>query len=146
MVIRYNDILSVIRALGDEEGIGVTVKESAKGGLIAGVCCAIGGILGGPPGLAVGGAVGGCAAAYAASGRFKPVSQVVEELPEERRQELVEAVRRIVAGFDAADAAELLALVQGNALLKAKIAQEMVTFLGSHLNVPIIQQQPAVGQ
>ncbi len=146
MVIRYNDILTVVSTLGDEEGIGVTVTQSAKGGLIAGVCCTLGGVLGGPPGLAVGGALGGCVAAYVSRGKFKPVSEVMAELPEEKKRQLAEAVRRIVAGFDAADAVELLALVQGNALLKAKIAQEMVTFLGSQLDVPVIHpQQAAIG-
>ena len=37
----------------------MTVKESAKGGLLAGGACALGGFLFGPPGLAIGGTLGG---------------------------------------------------------------------------------------
>ena len=144
MVIRYNDILTVIRTVGEEEGIGVTITESAKGGLIAGASCFVGGVVGGPAGLAVGGALGGAAAAFMARDKFKPVSEVLAELPEERREALAEAVRRILGTVDAGDAVELVALVQGNALLKAKIAQEMVTFLAAQVNVPVVQGQQAI--
>ena len=60
MVIKYEDILKIITTLGDDENLRITVKQSAKGGLIAGVSCAVGGLIAGPPGLAVGGAAGGC--------------------------------------------------------------------------------------
>ena len=54
----------------------VTVKESLKGGAIAGICTMAGGVVGGPAGLAVGGAMGGCLAAYLAQDKFLPVSTV----------------------------------------------------------------------
>jgi len=101
-------------------------------------------VLAGPPGLAVGGALGGCAAAWLAQGRFVPVSQAVADLPEERRRELAAAVRGVLDGAEARDAAELLALVQGNTLLKARIAQELCTFFVSRMNVAI--NQPAAAQ
>ena len=55
MVVQYNDILKIVTTLGDDENLQITVKQSAKGGLIAGISCALGGLIGGPPGLAVGG-------------------------------------------------------------------------------------------
>ena len=54
----------------------MTVKESVKGGAIAGICTMAGGVVGGPAGLAVGGAFGGCLAAYLAQDKFLPVSAV----------------------------------------------------------------------
>ena len=52
----------------------MTVKGSAKGGLIAGATSAVGGLILGPLGLAVGGTLGGLLA-YATAEPYKPVSQ-----------------------------------------------------------------------
>ena len=94
MVIRYQDILTIVTTLGDEENLQVAVKESAKGGLIAGGACAIGGLLLGPPGLALGGAVGGCVAAYMSSNKFKPVSSVIlYDMKPEVQQRLILTVQ-----------------------------------------------------
>ena len=55
MVIRTDEILSILSKLSDESGLKVTVQESVKGGVVAGTACTIGGVLLGPPGLAIGG-------------------------------------------------------------------------------------------
>ena len=57
MVIRTDEILSILSKLSDESGLKVTVQESVKGGVVAGTACTIGGVLLGPPGLAIGGKV-----------------------------------------------------------------------------------------
>lgn len=135
MVIKYEDILKVITTLGDDENLRITVKQSAKGGLIAGISCAVGGLLAGPPGLAVGGAAGGCLAAYLAGNSFKPLSIVIlyDMKPVDQRA-LVDAVTKIIQNVDAMDVIELLALTQGSAVLKAKILGEVTSYCQQQLN------------
>ena len=76
MVIAHSDVVEVLSRLADEENIQAAVKETMKGGLIAGLTCAAGGLLLGPAGLAVGGAVGGGISYALAKDKFKPLSQV----------------------------------------------------------------------
>jgi len=97
----------------------------------------------GPPGLAAGGALGGCLAAYLAQGKLKSIQEVVAELPVEKRNALVSSVGNVLKDADAADAMELVALVQGNVLLKAKVAQEIVTWLGRNTNMRVQQRAAA---
>ena len=58
--------------------------------------------------------------------------------PEHQRQ-LVDSVKNIVREVDAADAVEMLALLNGNMLLKAKIAEEMTRFAAHQMNLQIGQ-------
>lgn len=141
MVIRYNDILTVLTTLCDDEGLKVTVKGSAKGGLIAGATSAVGGLVLGPLGLAIGGTVGGLIA-YATAEPYKPVSQVIMyDMQPLDQEKLVDAVRNIVEGVDIQDAVELMALVQGNPVLKAKIVAEMATFFKHQLDMRLDYHQ-----
>ena len=56
-----------------------------------------GGLVLGPIGLAIGGSVGGCLAAYLGQGKFKPLALVImEDIKEEQRVQMVNAVRGIV--------------------------------------------------
>ena len=139
MVVQYNDILKIITTLMDDENLQITVKQSAKGGLIAGISCTVGGLIAGPPGLAVGGAAGGCLAAYFAGNSFKPLSTVIlyEMKPVDQRA-LVNAVTKIIQNLDVMDAVELLALIQGSAALKAKIVGELTTYCQQQLNLQVL--------
>ncbi len=76
MVLDQAAMIELATTLSDEVGIRATAKETAKGGLIAGIACAMGGLVAGPPGLAVGGAVGGGIAYGLARDKFKPLSKV----------------------------------------------------------------------
>jgi len=139
MVIRYADVLDLMTVLAEDKKLQVTVTESAKGGLLAGGAATLGGLLLGPPGLAIGGAVGGCLAMYIANDKFRPVALVLtEDMTLAQQQKLVGAVTNIVSNLDAGDAMELIAIVQGNELLKARVMSEMCSFLRSNLSMHVI--------
>ena len=139
MVIKYEDILKVITTLGDDENLKITIKQSAKGGLIAGVSCAVGGLIAGPPGLAVGGAAGGCLAAYVAGNSFKPLSAVIlYDMKPIDQKGLVDAVQNIIQNVDVMDAMELIALIQGSNALKAKVLREITTYCTQQMNYQFV--------
>lgn len=54
MPINTVEVLSLVTQVCEDENLRVPIKESVKGGFIAGTTTAIGGLLGGPVGLAVG--------------------------------------------------------------------------------------------
>ena len=54
MPINSVEILSLVTQVCEEEKLQVSIKESLKGGLLAGTTTTIGGLLGGPIGLAIG--------------------------------------------------------------------------------------------
>lgn len=94
------------------------------------------GIILGPLGLAIGGAVGGSLAAWLAGDKFKPLLQVInEDMRPADRERMVLCLRNVLANVEAADALTLVAMVQGNQALKARLATEMVTFLGQQCNI-----------
>jgi uncharacterized Fe-S cluster-containing radical SAM superfamily enzyme len=56
-----------------------------------------------------------------------------------QQQQLVDSVKNIVRDVDAADGVEMIALLSGNMLLKAKIAEEMTRFAAHQMNLHIAQ-------
>lgn len=67
MPIDMEEVLNAASMVADQEHMRATVRHSAKGALICGTACFIGGLLAGPVGLAVGGTVGGITAYRATS-------------------------------------------------------------------------------
>ena len=136
MVLAYQDIMEVVRVLSEDRNMVVTVKESGKGALVTGGVAGLGGLLLGPIGLALGGAVGGAMAAVWAGDKFRPLHKVItEEMTQHQRDRMVECLRNVLTNIEATDALALVAAVQGNQALKARLATEMVTFLSQQCNI-----------
>jgi len=136
MVLSYNDIMELLRVLSDEKNLRVTVTESGKGALVAGGVAGIGGLVLGPVGLALGGTVGGCLAAYMGHGKFKPLAKVImEDIKDDQKLQLVNAVRGVMGNLDAGDAVTLIALVTSNDGLRNRVVTEMITFFSRQCNI-----------
>ena len=137
MVIKYEEILNVVATLGDDENLQVTVKRSIIGGLIAGVICTVGGLIAGPIGLVFGGTAGGFVASYFTGGSFKPMSTAIREMRPADQRKLVDSVTKIIENAEAMDAIELLALIQGSSVLKAKVVGEMTSYCQDRLSLNV---------
>ncbi|NXU88014.1 CS012 protein, partial [Xiphorhynchus elegans] len=85
----------------------------------------------------LGGAVGGLLGAWMSSGQFKPVPQILLELPPTEQQKLYNEAVDIIKHLDWTDAVQLTALVMGNAGLQQKLTAVLVSYLSKELRAQI---------
>ncbi|XP_074645197.1 protein C19orf12-like [Tubulanus polymorphus] len=138
MPVDVEDLLKLLGTLSDEANLRVNVKESVKGGLIAGLSTAIGGVLLGPPGLAIGGAFGGCTAAYMANGKFKPLSQILWEMEPDKKRELYDNARIIVNKLHYTDVVMLAALINADVLIKKELIDVVIKYVSGAMKMEIL--------
>ncbi|XP_006887890.1 PREDICTED: protein C19orf12 homolog [Elephantulus edwardii] len=90
------DIMQLLCSVSEERKMKAAFKQSGKGALVTGAVAFVGGLVGGPPGLALGGAVGGLLGAWMTSGQFKPIPQIIMELPPAEQQKLFNEASAII--------------------------------------------------
>ncbi|XP_073516032.1 protein C19orf12 homolog [Phyllobates terribilis] len=137
MPVNVDDILRLLCHLSTEQKMKAAVKHSARGAVAAGAGAFVGGLLGGPPGIAVGGALGGVLGAWMANGQFKPIPQILLELPPVQQQRLCEQIFTIIRNLDWTDATHLIMLVSGNATLQQQVAAALISFVTQELKAEI---------
>ncbi|XP_033012595.1 protein C19orf12 homolog [Lacerta agilis] len=137
MPINVNDVMQLLCRISEVRGMKAAIKHSGRGALLAGLGAFTGGLMGGPVGLALGGALGGLIAASMASGQFKPVPQIILELPPREQQQLYEDVRAIVRNLDWMDVAQLTALVMGNSSVQEKLLMVVTNYITKELGATI---------
>ncbi|NXN20293.1 CS012 protein, partial [Indicator maculatus] len=69
----------------------------------------------------LGGALGGLLGGWMTAGQFRPVPQILMELPPSEQQKLYDEAVVILRNLDWTDVAQLTALVMGNANLQQKL-------------------------
>uniref|UniRef100_W5NM40 Chromosome 19 open reading frame 12 n=2 Tax=Lepisosteus oculatus TaxID=7918 RepID=W5NM40_LEPOC len=85
----------------------------------------------------VGGAVGGLLGCWMTSEQFKPLPQIIMELPAQQQQKLCNDVMTILGNFNWTDVAQLIALVMGNATLKQQVAAAIVNYVTRELRAEV---------
>ncbi|XP_067854060.1 protein C19orf12 homolog isoform X4 [Heptranchias perlo] len=137
MPVHIDDVMRLVCHISEVEKMQIAVKSSAKGALLAGAAAFAGGLVGGPPGIAVGGAVGGLLGAWMTNGQFKPLPQIIMELPPNQQLTLSNDVHNIVRHLDWTDAVQLISLVMGNAALKQQVLSAIKLFFFRQLNAEV---------
>ncbi|XP_029977295.1 protein C19orf12 homolog [Sphaeramia orbicularis] len=137
MAPRVDDVLRLCCELSAHDQIKVAVKNSTKGALVAGGTAFVGGLFAGPPGIAVGGAVGGLLGSYMTSGQFRPLPQILMDLPPSQQQRLYQDVMAVLGNLNWTDAAQLIALVMGNATLQQQVTAALLNYITNELKAEV---------
>ncbi|NXG27867.1 CS012 protein, partial [Dromaius novaehollandiae] len=137
MPIRVDDVIQLFCHLSEVKGMKAAVRHSSRGALLAGATAFIGGLVGGPPGIAVGGAFGGLLGAWMTTGQFRPVPQILLELPPAEQQKLYDEALVILRSLDWTDVAQLTALLMGNPSLQQKLTGVLINYLSKELRAEI---------
>ncbi|NXP79972.1 CS012 protein, partial [Ramphastos sulfuratus] len=129
MPINTDDVMRLFCHLSQVKGMEAAFTHCVRGALLAGTSAFIGGLLGGPPGFAVGGAFGGILGAWMTAGQFRPVPQILLELPPAEKQKLYHEAMAVLRNLDWIDAVHLIPLVMGNASLQQKLIARLKNYL-----------------
>lgn len=134
---RVDDIMRLCCEISAQDQIKVAVKSAAQGAAMTGGAAFLGGMVAGPPGLAVGGVVGSVFAAWWASGKFRPLPQILMELPPQQQQKLYNDVMAVLGNLDWTDAAQLMALVLGSSSLQQQVTAALLNYVTKELRAEV---------
>ncbi|KAM3836122.1 protein C19orf12 homolog [Diretmus argenteus] len=137
MAPRMDDIMRLCCDISANQQVKVAVQHVTRAAIVAGGTVFVGGILAGPAGIAVGGAVGGLLGAWLTSGQFKPLPQILMELPPNQQQKLYSDIMAVLGNLDWTDMAQLAALVMGNAKLKQQVTAALLSYITKELSAEV---------
>ncbi|XP_060767724.1 protein C19orf12 homolog [Neoarius graeffei] len=134
---QVGDVIRMCCEVSSNQQMKAAVRSSGKGAVVAGGSAFVGGLLLGPAGIAVGGAVGGLLGWGMTRGQFKPVPQILMELPPPQQRKLYGDVMAVLGSLDWTDAVQLIALVMGNASMQERVITTILTFVTKELHAEI---------
>ncbi|XP_077982318.1 protein C19orf12 homolog [Glandiceps talaboti] len=138
MPVNAEELIRLLAMLSEEEQMKVAVRQTLKGGLIAGSFATVGGLLGGPVGIAVGGALGGAWGAWATKGKFRPVSDILIDMNKEQRVQLQEYFNLAFRSLTTEDFTALNKMVAGDEQVRRKMLYGLKTYFNDELKMVIV--------
>lgn len=75
--------------------------------------------------------------AWMTSGQFKPVPQILMELPAQEKQKLYMEISGILGSLDWTDVTQLMFMVQGNNTLLQKVETGIQSFVNKNLGASV---------
>ncbi|CAK6436553.1 unnamed protein product [Pipistrellus nathusii] len=137
MPLMADEAMKLLCSLSEKKEMKVAFKHIKRGVALTCIMTGIGGLVGGPPGLAVGGAVGGLLGAWMTSGQFKPVPQILMELPPAEQEKLLSQVTAIVRHLEWTDAVQLTKQVMGSQALQERLLALLVGYITKELKAEV---------
>lgn len=138
MPINNHELIHAVSMLADNANIRVAVNKSLKGACVCGSMAFIGGLLLGPPGLAIGGSLGGLSAYRMNSGSFQPVGEILMNLRDDQKEQLVRHVQAAIANVGVEDVALILSLLASNGDIQTAVLRTVTSFVKNELHLKIM--------
>ncbi|XP_058010786.1 protein C19orf12 homolog [Ahaetulla prasina] len=135
MPVSVKDVMQLLCHVSEKRKMKAAFKHSGRGALVVVVTTFLGGLIGAPSGIgiAVGGTIGGLLGAWMASGKFKPVPQIILDLPPVEQQRLYKDVCAIIQNLDRTDIAQLTAFVMASGSLQEKLLGVLTSYITKEL-------------
>ncbi|XP_052457342.1 protein C19orf12 homolog [Carassius gibelio] len=134
---RVDDVMQLCCEVSASRKMKAAVKSSGKGAAAAGGGAFVGGMVGGAAGIAVGGTLGGLLGTWMTSGQFRPLPEIIKELPSTYKEKLYSDVMGALGTLDWTDVAGLIALVMGSATLQEQVLAAILTYATKDLKAEV---------
>ncbi|XP_051990258.1 protein C19orf12 homolog [Xyrauchen texanus] len=134
---QVEDVLRLCCEVSAQKKIKAAVKNCLKGAAVVSGVAFAGGLVGGPAGLFVGGALGGALGGWLTSGQFKPLPEILMELPSTQRDKLYSDVMAVLGTMEWSHFSALFDQVNGNASLYQQVLAAIVAYTKKELNAEV---------
>ncbi|XP_067293861.1 protein C19orf12 homolog isoform X2 [Pseudorasbora parva] len=138
---RVDDVMQLCCEVSASRKMKAAVKSSGKGAAAAGGGAFVGGMVGGPAGIAVGGTLGGLLGTWMTSGQFKPLPDIIMELPPKYREKLYTDVMAALGTLDWTDVASLIALVMGSSTLQERVLAAILAYATKEFKAEVLYEK-----
>lgn len=134
--LQVDDVIQLLSLLADDAKLRVTVKESLKGGLLAGAGALLGGLIGGKTGLLLGG-IAGAFGAMAVTDDFESVGSILINMDRISKEKLFAKVQECFNKASIDDIGKLNEAIK-DPDMKAKLLKVVIDHVESQLEMNIV--------